>query len=162
VLLPAAGQPQAASTVMDTAAHTVGELRQMADVLKGRSVLVVDDEESIRQLLEEGLTAQGLRVDCAADCAGALACVQRIEYDAVLCDLNLTVGGVSGKETAERILRAQARKPAIIFMTGDLMTDSGADAGGGPRWRLQKPFRVSEALAILAEVFSASKESLAK
>ena len=162
VWLPAAGQPQAASTVMDTAAHTVGELRQMADVLKGRSVLVVDDEESIRQLLEEGLTAQGLHVDSAADCAGALACVQRIEYDAILCDLNLTVGGVSGKETAERILSAQARKPAIIFMTGDLMTAAGADAEGGPRWRLQKPFRVSEALAILVEVFSASNESLAK
>src|SRR5215469_7964143 len=36
------------------------------EILKGRSVLVLDDEESLRQLLHEGLSTQGLRVDCAA------------------------------------------------------------------------------------------------
>ena len=48
-----------------------------AEILKGRSVLVLDDEESLRQLLQEGLSAQGLRVDCAATAEEALALIRR-------------------------------------------------------------------------------------
>ena len=59
------------------------------DLLKNRSILVVDDEESIRMLLLEGLSAQGLHVDCAATAEEALGLVLRDKYDAILCDLNL-------------------------------------------------------------------------
>src|SRR5437868_6570241 len=48
-----------------------------AEILKGRSVLVLDDEESLRQLLHEGLSTQGLRVDCAATVEEALALIRR-------------------------------------------------------------------------------------
>ena len=37
--------------------------------------MVVDDEESIRMLLEEGLSTHGLEVDCAANAEEALALV---------------------------------------------------------------------------------------
>src|SRR4029077_3831586 len=48
---------------------------QLGDILKGRSILVLDDEESIRTLLEEGLSAHGMRVDCAANSQDALELV---------------------------------------------------------------------------------------
>jgi PAS domain S-box-containing protein len=130
-----------------------------SDLLKGRSVLVLDDEESIRMLLDEGLSARGLQVDCAATPAEAIELAGRRTYHAVLCDLNLSQGGsaatMDGREAARQILAAAgSNKPAIVFMTGD-MVETG-DSNPGDSRRLQKPFRVSEVVAVLREVFSST------
>jgi PAS domain S-box-containing protein len=132
-----------------------------ANLLKGRAVLVLDDEESIRMLLEEGLAAQGLQVECAATIEEALSLLQRSTYDALLCDLHLSAGGfaVDGREAASRILDAAGtHKPAVIYMTGDLVENRGDNANGGTPLFLQKPFRVSDVLAILRDVMSAAPE----
>jgi PAS domain S-box-containing protein len=123
--------------------------------VQGRSVLVIDDEESIRMLLEEGLSACGLRVDCAGDTEAAVALLAAQPYDVLLCDLNLTVAGggkVSGRDVVDQVLAtAGAEKPCIIFMTGDLV-DEGADAKGSSEFRmLQKPFRISDVLTLVQE-----------
>jgi two-component system NtrC family sensor kinase len=135
-----------------------------AEILKGRSVLVLDDEESLRQLLHEGLSSQGLRVDCAATVEDALTLLlhpdqnaPRPSYDILLCDLHLSAGGffVDGREAAAQILASSgAQKPAVIYMTGDL-TDTGPEspARGEPLF-LQKPFRISEVLGLFREVLS--------
>ncbi len=86
-------------------------------------MLVIDDEESIRMLLEEGLSAFGLRVDCAGDAEAAAALLAARSYDVLLCDLNLTRAGggkVSGRDVVDQVLAAVGpEKPSIIFMTGD-------------------------------------------
>ena len=123
--------------------------------LKGRSVLVLDDEESLRMLLSEGLSVQGLRVDCAATPQEALALAGRRSYDALLCDVNLSAGGKSadGRQAAQQILSAAGtRKPAVIFMTGDLLEVGGSGPTGSHR--LQKPFRISDVVAMLSEIFA--------
>jgi CheY-like chemotaxis protein len=129
----------------------------MADLLRGRAVLVLDDEESLRMLLQEGLSAHGLRVDSAATTEEALAHLERSSYDFLLCDLNLSSGGfaVDGREAASRILKAAgSQKPALIYMTGDLVEGSQETAGGDEPLCLQKPFRVSDVLAFLRDVLS--------
>ena len=128
-----------------------------SEVLKGRSVLVLDDEESLRMLLQEGLSAQGLRVDCAATEEEALACIQRSSYDIILCDLHLSAGGffVDGREATGRILAAAgSHKPVVVYMTGDL-TDSaqGAPSRSEPGY-LQKPFRISDVIALFREALA--------
>src|SRR5947208_1435598 len=157
------------------------------EILKGRSVLVLDDEESLRQLLHEGLSSQGLRVDCAATVEEALALLQRFppdgqpaahqaqrprppheaqtpgrdarrrSYDILLCDVHLSAGGffVDGREAAAQILAAAGSpKPAVVYMSGDL-SDSGPEAPArGEPSLLQKPFRISEVLALFREVLA--------
>jgi len=128
-----------------------------ADLLRGRAVLVLDDEESLRTLLQEGLSAQGLRVDCAATTDEALAHLARSSYDVFLCDLHLSSGGimVDGREAASRILEAAAaQKPALIYMTGDLVESAHATAAFGEPRYLQKPFRVSDVLALLRDALA--------
>jgi PAS domain S-box-containing protein len=123
------------------------------DSLKGRAILVLDDEESLRMLLEEGLAVQGLRVDCAATPAEALALISRRSYDVFLCDLNLSAGGFAadGRQVTQQVLAAAgANRPTVIFMSGELL-DSGDPQPGEPR-RLQKPFRISEVAAMLREL----------
>src|SRR6202163_1590166 len=77
--------------------------------VQSRAVLVIDDEESIRMLLEEGLSAFGLRVDCAADAQAAAALLAARPYDVLLCDLNLSRAGgakVSGRDVVDQVLVA--------------------------------------------------------
>ena len=150
---PASGEQSQASPASGLSLPE--SVRSGSNLLKGRSILVLDDEESIRMLLEEGLSAQGLRVDCAATPAEALALVGRRSYDVLLCDLNLSSGGFAadGRQAAELILTAAAgNKPVVVFMTGDLV--EARDSGSVEPRRLQKPFRISDVLAVLRETLS--------
>jgi hypothetical protein len=47
-------------------------------------------------------------------------------------------------------------KPAVIYMTGGFVESSEGEPGLGEPRRLQKPFRVSDVLAALRDVFTAS------
>ncbi len=145
--------PPAIPSAIGTGSSSVPDL----NLLKGRSVLVLDDEESLRGLLFEGLTARGLQVDCAANVEEALAFVSQRSPDAILCDLNLSQNGahISGRLAAERLLAAAGtRKPALIFISGELIETPDFPAGPGDPRHLQKPFRVSDVLALLQEVLS--------
>jgi PAS domain S-box-containing protein len=156
VFLPAASRMQMPDALAEGLTPAFPQLRKPSpDALKGRAILVLDDEESIRMLLEEGLSAQGLHVDCASTPAGAVDFVRRRSYDILLCDLNLSAHGFStgGREAAKQILAASgANKPAVIFMTGDLV--DAPDSNSSELRRLQKPFRISEVLALFREVFA--------
>jgi CheY-like chemotaxis protein len=160
VYLPAATgpAPEPPPSPLETATLSPETLRAAINMLEGRAVLVLDDEESLRQLLQEGLSAQGLRVDCAANIEEALAHLRRASYDVCLCDLHLSSGGfvVDGREAAARILKAAAKKPVVIYMTGDLIEGTPEPAGNGEPVCLQKPFRISDVMALLREVLSDS------
>ena len=107
-------------------------------------------------LLEEGLSAFGLRVDCAADAKAAAALLAARPYDVLLCDLNLGRGGdgkVSGREVVDRLLAAVGpEKPSTIFMTGDFVEAEASAAGSSESRILQKPFRISDVLTLVQEV----------
>jgi CheY-like chemotaxis protein/two-component sensor histidine kinase len=121
------------------------------------SVLVVDDEESIRELVRDGLSARGASVDVAESSEEALARMAQRPYDAVLCDLNLRAGDpTSGREFRERALEQLSAvhgssKPLFLFMTGDLVDHGGPEiVEDGSIRILQKPFRISELVTILS------------
>ncbi len=158
VFLPAAGETPENSAAVPGAGSTEAANSRTpgASALQNHSVLVLDDEESIRMLLEEGLSVQGLRVDTAATAEQAVQLVNRRPYDVLLCDLNLSAGGVNtgGREAASQIRKAAgSHPPVVIFMTGEMIDTSGDPSGAR---LLQKPFRISEVLAELREIFAAS------
>jgi two-component system NtrC family sensor kinase len=163
VFLPAAPAelPETQSSPSEASSVPVSmpNVRPSAELLKDRTLLVLDDEESLRMLLQEGLTAQGLRVDCAATLDEALVHLQHSTYDVLLCDLHLSSGGffMDGREAASRILEsAGAHKPLVIFMTGDLMESAQGIPGGGEPGFLQKPFRIADVLTMLREVLAST------
>ncbi len=164
VYLPAAVGVEAQSLSRATPSSTGTDTAPVANLnlLNGRTVLVLDDEESLRSLLFEGLTARDLQVDCAATLEEALASLSKRYPDAILCDLNLSKDGGphSGKLAAEHLLAAAVgRKPALIYMTGELIDTFEAPAApDGPRY-LQKPFRIAEVLALLQEVLAVAPPS---
>jgi len=124
--------------------------------VQSRAVLVIDDEESIRMLLEEGLSAYGLRVDCAVDAQAAATLLAERSYDVLLCDLNLSRPGggkISGRDVVDQVLaKVGPEKPSVVFMTGDLVEGLASAAGSSETRFLQKPFRISDVLTLVQEV----------
>jgi len=154
VYLPVA-PAEVAPVPLDGGMPSAESMIAAGDILKNRSILVLDDEESIRMLLEEGLSAHGMHVDCAANSQEALELVRQHNYDLALCDVNLSKNnpGSSGRETARQITESArtGAKPEVIFMTGDLVEDDGGDRHIR---QLQKPFRISDVLAVLREALA--------
>jgi PAS domain S-box-containing protein len=127
------------------------------EMLKDRSLLVVDDEESIRMLLAEGLTSHGLKVESAATAEEALGLVLRGRFDAILCDLCLSGTGpnADGYGVAQRLkIAGGANKPELIYMSGDVVGAGQGSSATDSYRRLQKPFRISDVLNTLMVVFS--------
>ena len=133
-----------------------------APMLVGKRVLVVDDEEGIRELVTDSLTARDISVDCACVSERALELAAQNCYDAILCDLNLESESgvpVSGFHLYDRIREKLAASsqimPLFIFMTGDLVdfaSDEQVIRQGS--LILQKPFRIADLLLLLSKSLS--------
>ena len=159
ISLPPSPQGPAAAAPHDLDSSSgSGEIKMKSlSVLHGRAVLVLDDEESIRMLLSEGLAAHGLKVDCAASAEQALSLVLANKYDAILCDLKLAGSGpnADGYGVAQRLrIAAGSNRTEIIFMSGDVIGEQGGQTGVDKNRALQKPFRISDVLSLLMAVVS--------
>jgi PAS domain S-box-containing protein len=121
-------------------------------ILQGHAVLVVEDEEGIRELVQESLLSKGLSVDSVAGPEEALARLASRSYDAILCDYNLP--GMTGQQFFEKIqTQLGGAAPRFIFMTGELLESPLLESfkQRGARM-LMKPFHMSDLMTILLDV----------
>ena len=141
---------------LDSGSGTGERFVPTLDSFAKHAVLVLDDEESIRMLLTEGLATYGLKVDCVAAAEQAMSLVLGTKYDVILCDLKLSGSGpnADGYGVAQRLRIASGEnRPEIIYMSGDLVSEENSKLGPNAR-HLQKPFRISDVLHMLSEVFA--------
>lgn len=112
-------------------------------------ILLVEDEEAIREPLRCLLTADGWQVSCAARAAEAAALLAQAPFDAAIIDLGLPDG--SGFDVI-RALRA-AGDAAIIVLTARTDEWSAVQSlEGGADDYIEKPFRARELAARLRAV----------
>lgn len=139
----------------DAAASEKSSNRPTRGCLKGRTILVVDDEAGIRELVEHGLAARGAAVDAVETGEEAWKRMMSRSYDLILCDANL--GDVSGAGLFERITGSKGfQSPRFVLMTGELLEAYQVSAWERKGVRaLQKPFQLSELVAVLEEFLSA-------
>ncbi|MFZ1204012.1 MAG: PAS domain S-box protein [Candidatus Acidiferrales bacterium] len=154
VLLPVApGTPVTAPG--DTGASPKAGVVSGGNPLEGRTVLIVDDEEGIREIVQEGLNARGVKAAAVESSEAALAQLKSNAYDAIICDFNLP--GMSGMEFLEKV-RAQrgSSPPPFVFMTGEMLDSEAFDRFRKDGMRLlQKPFHLSALAELLAELLQA-------
>lgn len=108
-------------------------------------VLVVDDEENIRYLVESGLQLAGLDTVSAADGRAALAAVTEHRPDLIVLDVMMPE--LDGFEMLRRLRDAGNRTP-VIFLTARDATDDrvrGLTTGGDDY--VVKPFAIAELVA---------------
>jgi two-component system NtrC family sensor kinase len=138
----AAPAPEAAPAPVNPAAHA------------GRRVLVVDDEESIKELLTNVLEMDNHSVVLASNGREALDLVHREPFDLIISDIKMPVMG--GAEMYQR-LRDENHPLAsrLIFVTGDTVAaETRAFLQGVQNPVLSKPFRLRDVRETVQSVLS--------
>jgi signal transduction histidine kinase/CheY-like chemotaxis protein len=90
------------------------------------TVLVVDDEESVRDLLQIVLQDMSMHVEMASNGHEALNLASRRRFDLIVSDLKMP--GLSGSEFYEKLHGSLgARTPRFMFVTGDVLSAETRD-----------------------------------
>jgi signal transduction histidine kinase len=120
-----------------------------------RKVLVIDDEDSILQMVGEGLRRSSFEVDMAPDGETALQLIKQNNYDVTLCDWKMP--GLNGQQVYEQM---QTINPNLckrtIFVTGDVINERMREfLEMEKRPCLSKPFVIGELRAAIRTVLKA-------
>ncbi|MDF1564696.1 MAG: sigma-54 dependent transcriptional regulator [Deltaproteobacteria bacterium] len=119
-------------------------------------VLVVDDEPSIRLVLERGLRAAGLEVRCAESLDAAREALLETP-EVVLLDAWLPDG--NGLELLREIQAAPPPRPEVVVMTARSSMEVTVEAmKGGARDFVVKPFDLDAVVALAGELAGAARE----
>ena len=120
-----------------------------------RTILVVDDEPTLRETLAEALESEGHRVVTAADGREALLRFRAERPDLVLLDLMLPE--LSGIEVC-RIIRAESGVPIIMLTAKDAELDKVVGLELGADDYVTKPFSLRELTARIRAIFRRSEQ----
>lgn len=104
------------------------------------TVLVVDDDDSIRLMVERVLRREHFDVDSARDGFEAIEKLARKDYGTVLLDLMMP--RVDGHGVLRYLLTEKAAQPPVIVMTANLQSLEQADATLPVKRVLPKPFDI--------------------
>ncbi len=122
------------------------------DTLKGRHVLVVDDDEGIQQGTESLLQAMGMKVSIASDTSGAIEKYKSESIDVVLMDLRLADGD-DGFDAIKQLKKINDQVDVVV-MSGDTAPDRLKTAESiGCAW-LIKPVKLELLVAEFKRIFT--------
>jgi two-component system response regulator MprA len=110
-------------------------------------VLVVDDDRSLRRMLERALEAEGFEVTVARDGAFALLETERAAPDVIVLDV--TMPALDGLAVCRRLRAKGLATPILMLTARDAIPDRVAGFDAGADDYLVKPFALEELLARL-------------
>ena len=118
------------------------------------SILVVDDELSMREFLKILLEKAGYQVNTAADASSAIELIQNKDFDLVLSDIRMP--GMGGLTLLEKIKEVNSSIP-VIMITAYASPDNAVIAmKSGAFDYITKPFKVEEITKIIKSAISAT------
>ena len=113
-------------------------------------ILVVDDEDYVRELLADILEREGCEVSLAGEGREALRLFDSEDYDAVFTDVGLP--GMSGWEVARAVRERDGRVAlAVITGWGDTVTPEEQSEAQAD-WIVPKPFTVERIAGLVGEI----------
>jgi two-component system phosphate regulon response regulator OmpR len=110
-------------------------------------LLVVDDDERLRALLQRYLSTNGFRISAARDAAEARALMKSMAFDALVLDVMMP--GESGLDLAKAV-RAHSGVPILMLTARGEPSDRIAGLETGADDYLPKPFEPRELLLRLS------------
>jgi len=120
-------------------------------MLKNIKVLIVDDDEIFRSLMQHGIEHEGYITDTAADGEEALEKVTSFVPDIMLLDVNMPKK--TGFEVLKELKQKQENKNVhVILCTGDSATDIDEGFNLGADDCIYKPFDIPVVISRIEKV----------
>ncbi|MFQ5720203.1 MAG: ATP-binding protein, partial [Acidobacteriota bacterium] len=132
-----------------------------ARIATGKRILVVDDEETVLELLSDLLSSRGHEVHTAADGGRALDLLRddSAAFDVIICDMKMPVLG--GEELHATVFDMDpALAGRMIFATGDTVSEAATaflDRTGCPY--VSKPFHLEEIERLIGVIVGSDEEA---
>ena len=115
---------------------------------RNRQIWVIDDDRSIRWVLEKALGKASMEVSCFASAAGILKQLAKQTPDAMLVDIRMP--GMDGLTLMEHIRQHYPDLPVMIMTAHSDLDSAIAAYEGGAFEYLPKPFDVDEAVDLVS------------
>ncbi|WXL26226.1 nitrogen regulation protein NR(I) [Ectopseudomonas mendocina] len=120
------------------------------------TVWIVDDDRSIRWVLEKALQQEGMTTQSFDSADGVLNRLSRQQPDVIISDIRMP--GASGLDLLARIRELYPRLPVIIMTAHSDLDSAVASYQGGAFEYLPKPFDVDEAVSLVKRANQHAKE----
>ena len=114
---------------------------------RSETVWIVDDDRSIRWVLEKALQQEGVTTQSFDSADGVLAKLARQQPDVIISDIRMP--GLSGLDMLAQIRDLYPRLPVIIMTAHSDLDSAVASYQGGAFEYLPKPFDVDEAVSLV-------------
>ena len=109
-------------------------------------ILIVDDEEEIRETIIDMFRIRGLSIEGAASGEEAIQLIRKNDYKIIISDVMM--GGMNGPEFFEKV-RALGNRSVFIFITGYEISDSLKEAASKADGLLTKPVTLEQFFDVL-------------
>ena len=113
-------------------------------------ILIIEDEPSLRELIQRSLEKERYVVEAAADFQSGLRKIEDYDYDCVLLDIMLPDG--NGLNLLEQLKKMRKRENVIIIWAKDSLDDKVLGLELGADDYLPKPFHLAELNARIKSV----------
>ena len=113
-------------------------------------ILIIEDEPSLRELIQRSLEKERYVVEAAADFQSGLRKIEDYDYDCVLLDIMLPDG--NGLNLLEQLKKMRKRENVIIISAKASLDDKGLGLELGADDYLPKPFHLAELNARIKSV----------
>jgi two-component system, NtrC family, nitrogen regulation response regulator GlnG len=123
---------------------------------RSETVWIVDDDRSIRWVLEKALQQEGITTQSFDSADSVLNRLTREQPDVILSDIRMP--GASGLELLARIRELHPRLPVIIMTAHSDLDSAVASYQGGAFEYLPKPFDVDEAVSLVKRAYQHAQE----
>ncbi|MDQ7983424.1 nitrogen regulation protein NR(I) [Pseudomonas sp. G34] len=123
---------------------------------RSETVWIVDDDRSIRWVLEKALQQEGMSTQSFDSADGVLGRLTRQQPDVIISDIRMP--GSSGLELLSSIREMHPRLPVIIMTAHSDLDSAVASYQGGAFEYLPKPFDVDEAVSLVKRANQHAKE----
>ena len=111
------------------------------------TILVIDDEEIMREILETLLTREGYQVRCASTAMEGLELIRSMPFDAAIVDVMLP--GMDGVTALDEIRKLDDDLPVLMITAFASVENAIAAMKRGAYDYISKPFKNDEVLAVL-------------
>jgi len=118
------------------------------------SILVVDDELSMREFLKILLEKEGYDVITASDAASAIDLIQKKDFDIVVSDIKMP--GMGGLSLLEKIKEINSSIPVIMITAYASPENAVVAMRSGAFDYITKPFKVDEIIKIIKSASTAT------